>query len=99
MIKDGWRNHVMHLSEKYTEPEAQAIYDSSSAFMRHLSRQAFRVTRLRVTLVVCMPRLHTEKTPSMVLVVTSIGHEPRKTQRRDREQEGTMGSGKPNQTA
>lgn len=37
MLKDGWRNHAMHVRAKYTEEEAEDIYRSTRAFMRHLS--------------------------------------------------------------
>lgn len=38
-LKDGWRNHAMHQREKYTEGQAQEIYDGTKAFMRQLSLQ------------------------------------------------------------
>ena len=36
-IKNGWRNHAMHARAKYTDEEAEAIYESVRSFMRHLS--------------------------------------------------------------
>lgn len=39
MLKDGWRNHAMHVREKYTEEQAEEIYRSTRAFMRHLSQR------------------------------------------------------------
>ena len=39
MIKDAWRNHAMHGRDKYTDEEAEGIYDSVSSFMRHLSER------------------------------------------------------------
>lgn len=36
-IKNGWRNHAMHVREKYDEERAVAIYDSVRSFMRHLA--------------------------------------------------------------
>ena len=38
-IKNGWRNHAMHLKDKYTDEEAEAIYGSVRSFMRHLSER------------------------------------------------------------
>ena len=37
MIKNAWRNHAMHAKDKYTDEEAEKIYDSVNFFMRHLS--------------------------------------------------------------
>ncbi len=39
MLKDGWRNHAMHVREKYTEEQAEDIYRSTRSFMRHLSQR------------------------------------------------------------
>jgi len=39
MLKDGWRNHAMHARFKYTEEEAEEIYRSTRAFIRHLSQR------------------------------------------------------------
>ncbi len=39
MLKDGWRNHAMHARMKYPEEEADDIYRSTRAFMRHLSQR------------------------------------------------------------
>ena len=38
-IKNGWRNHAMHRRQKYTDEEAEAIYESGRSFMRHLSQR------------------------------------------------------------
>ena len=38
-IKNGWRNHTMHRRSKYTDEEAEAIYESIRSFMRHLSER------------------------------------------------------------
>ena len=38
-IKNGWRNHTMHRKDKYTDEEAEAIYESVRSFMRHLSER------------------------------------------------------------
>ena len=37
LIKNAYRNHAMHARSKYTEEEAEDIYDSVRSFMRHLS--------------------------------------------------------------
>lgn len=37
LLKDGLRNHAMHVREKYTEEQAEEIYRSARAFMRHLA--------------------------------------------------------------
>jgi hypothetical protein len=37
MVKNAWRNHTMHIKEKYDEERAQDIFNSVSAFMRHLA--------------------------------------------------------------
>ena len=39
LIKNGWRNHAMHRRNKYTDEEAEAIYESVRSFMRHLSKR------------------------------------------------------------
>jgi hypothetical protein len=39
MLKDGWRNHAMHVRAKYTEEEAEDIYRSTRGFMRLLSQR------------------------------------------------------------
>ena len=38
-IKNAWRNHAAHGRVKYTDEEAQEIYDSVRSFMRHLSER------------------------------------------------------------
>jgi hypothetical protein len=38
-LKNGWRNHAMHARVKYTEEEADEIYRSVRALMRHLSER------------------------------------------------------------
>ena len=37
LVKNAWRNHAAHGRGKYTEQEAEDIYGSVRAFMRHLS--------------------------------------------------------------
>ena len=37
MIKNAWRNHAMHAKDKYTDEEAEKIYESVRSFMHHLS--------------------------------------------------------------
>jgi hypothetical protein len=37
MVKDAWRTHTMHIKERYDEERAQDIFNSVSAFMRHLA--------------------------------------------------------------
>lgn len=37
MVKDAWRNHTAHIVEKYSEERACDIFNSVSAFMRHLA--------------------------------------------------------------
>ena len=39
LIKNAWRNRAMHARSKYTEEEAEVIYNSVRAFMRHLSER------------------------------------------------------------
>lgn len=39
MLKDGWRNHAIHVREKYTEEQAEDIYRSTQSFIRHLSQR------------------------------------------------------------
>ena len=39
MIKNAWRNHAMHAKDKYTDEEAEKIYESVNSFMRHLSER------------------------------------------------------------
>jgi len=36
-VKDAWRNHTMHIKERYDEQRAQDIFNGVSAFMRHLA--------------------------------------------------------------
>lgn len=36
-VKNAWRNHAMHPSEKYDEQRAVAIFDHCRAFMQHLA--------------------------------------------------------------
>ena len=52
MIKNAWRNHAMHGKDKYTDEEAEKIYDSVKSFMRHLSE---RLSEGNVTLAVPNP--------------------------------------------
>jgi hypothetical protein len=37
LVKNAWRNHTMHIKEKYDEERARDIFNSVSAFMRHLA--------------------------------------------------------------
>lgn len=39
MVKNAWRNHAAHGKAKYTDEEADEIYRSVRAFMRHLSER------------------------------------------------------------
>lgn len=43
-LKNGWRNHAMHARAKYTEEEADEIYLSVRALMRHLSERLSEVS-------------------------------------------------------
>ncbi len=36
-LKNAWRNHAMHVHERYDDEKAKAIFDSVRAFMQHLS--------------------------------------------------------------
>jgi hypothetical protein len=36
ILKDAWRNHAMHLRDKYDEDRADAVFQSVRNFMRHL---------------------------------------------------------------
>jgi hypothetical protein len=36
-IKNAWRNHAMHVNERYTEDEAETILQHTKAFMQHLA--------------------------------------------------------------
>ena len=38
-IKNGWRNHAMHGRDKYTDEEAEGIYESVRSLMSHLSER------------------------------------------------------------
>lgn len=37
ILKDAWRNHTMHVRGKYTEDEAERIFDNVKAFMQKLA--------------------------------------------------------------
>ena len=39
LVKNAWRNHAMHGRDKYTEEQAEGIYESVRSFMRHLSER------------------------------------------------------------
>ena len=39
LLKDAWRNHVMHARSKYTEEEADIIFRSVKAFMGQLAKR------------------------------------------------------------
>ena len=39
LIKNAWRNHVTHGRDKYTMEEAEEVFASVGAFMRHLSQE------------------------------------------------------------
>ena len=39
LVKNAWRNPTMHAKSKYTEEEAEEIYDGARSFMRHLSER------------------------------------------------------------
>jgi hypothetical protein len=36
-LKNAWRNHAMHLKDRYDEPRATAIYHNVRSFMQHLA--------------------------------------------------------------
>jgi hypothetical protein len=37
ILKDAWRNHTMHARAKYTEEEAERIFENTKAFMQKLA--------------------------------------------------------------
>jgi hypothetical protein len=37
VVKDAWRNHTMHIRERYSVGRTQDIFNSVTAFMRHLA--------------------------------------------------------------
>ena len=37
LIKDAWRNHAMHLRDKYDEERAEAVFINVRGLMKHLS--------------------------------------------------------------
>ena len=37
VLKDAWRNHAMHVRERYSEEKAEAIFRSTRDFMIHLA--------------------------------------------------------------
>ena len=37
MVKNAWRNHTMHIKERYDEERARSVLNSVSDFMRHLA--------------------------------------------------------------
>lgn len=39
LVKNAWRNHAVHARVKYTDEEAEDIYQSVRAFMRHLAKR------------------------------------------------------------
>ena len=39
ILKDAWRNHAMHVRGKYTEDEAERIFETVKAFMRKLAER------------------------------------------------------------
>jgi hypothetical protein len=38
-VKNAWRNHAMHPTEKYDEARADAIFSSARSFMLHLAQR------------------------------------------------------------
>jgi hypothetical protein len=36
-LKDAWRNYSMHVYERYSEEQAESIFNHTKAFMRHLA--------------------------------------------------------------
>jgi hypothetical protein len=36
-VKNGWRNHAMHIRDRYSAEDARKIFESVRAFMQHLS--------------------------------------------------------------
>ena len=43
-VKTAWRNPTMHIEAKYTEEEAEDIWNHVASFMRHLSTRLSGVT-------------------------------------------------------
>ena len=41
VLKDAWRNHAMHVKERYSEERAESIFQSVRAFMQHLSTKLY----------------------------------------------------------
>jgi hypothetical protein len=41
ILKDAWRNHAMHVHERYSEERAEAIFNSVRAFMQHLATKLY----------------------------------------------------------
>jgi len=39
ILKDAWRNHTMHIRGKYTEDEAERIFENVKAFMQKLAER------------------------------------------------------------
>lgn len=39
ILKDAWRNHTMHVRGKYTQDEAERIFDNVKAFMQKLAER------------------------------------------------------------
>lgn len=39
ILKDAWRNHTMHARGKYTEPEAERIFENVKGFMQKLAER------------------------------------------------------------
>ena len=39
ILKDAWRNHTMHVRGKYTEDEAERIFENVKAFMQKLAER------------------------------------------------------------
>jgi ABC-type Fe3+-hydroxamate transport system substrate-binding protein len=38
-VKDAWRNHTMHARAKYTEEEAEQIFNAIKGFMQKLAER------------------------------------------------------------
>jgi hypothetical protein len=41
LLKDAWRNHAMHVHERYSEERAEAIFNSVRSFMQHLATKLY----------------------------------------------------------
>jgi myo-inositol catabolism protein IolC len=49
VLKDAWRNHSMHIHERYGEEKAEAIFNSVRAFMQHLATKLCEPARKAIS--------------------------------------------------